>query len=984
MQIRRQRFVNYAFAVLLVLTLGANISAQSKENKLAAANKMYDDAIALFHEDTSESYSLAMKKFRTAANLFRLAGNKRKQADSLVAIGLILNNLGERSKALVTYKQALLLVTSIADKDGEAGVLANMGMVYFGSGEYPKAIKLFDNALSRFRAVGNKEGEVVTLNNLAGVYSDSGDNQRALQFYQEALPIARTRKDTDQEATILSNIGALYGDLDENQKALEYYNLSLPLRRLISDKDGEATTLLNIGAVYSNLGDYDQAIVYLSRALPLFRSVKNKEGEGTTLNNLGVVSDLSGKAADALKYFNESLQIARDIEDKSGEAVALSNIGKIYDAANEKARSIDFFDQALKIASQIGYKSQETKTLTNLGNVYFGLNRVDKAIEYYQRSLPISRTIGDKSQQAENLNRLMTAWIRLNNPRLAVFYGKQSVNLYQEIRRSIKGLDKKTQKTYLKTIEGSYRGLAELLIANGRIAEAEEVLAMLKEDEFFDYVRRDDKVAADLKSRISLSTDERIAFDQYEKAADEITRSAEALGEFEKKKNALLLGESLTAADQQKYDTLKQQYDAAVVVFNTFLNDLKVKLGTNDKRVAVVESDIQGMLKRLNQPRTAVVSTIAGEDRLNLIVTTADIQRAHTIDIKAVEINKMVAEFREAVKDPNVDPRPLGKKLYDILFPADLQKDLDGIKADTIVWSLDGTLRYVPMAALWDGKQYLVERYNNAVLTLASRDKLSAAPTDRSKWIALGVGVSKEYETFQALSAVPQELCSIIRDPKKDEYCAGLGKQPRGVFGGMMLSDDEFTLQNFENNIGKVPVVHIASHFSLNAGNENDSYLLLGGGADRRFSLSSLRKTRLDQVELLTLSACNTAMTSGENSSGVEIEGFGALAQNQGAKTILATLWSVADDSTRDVMTGFYTRLETDPKVGRAAALRKAQLDIMTGKYVAGVSPEKRDVKKFAKGRTSVTSQPVFVTDPKAPFAHPFYWAPFVLIGNWQ
>ncbi len=101
---------------------------------------------------------------------------------------------------------------------------------------------------------------------------------------------------------------------------------------------------------------------------------------------------------------------------------------------------------------------------------------------------------------------------------------------------------------------------------------------------------------------------------------------------------------------------------------------------------------------------------------MNLIVTTSDIQKAHTVEVKAAELNKMVAEFRDAVKNPSVDPRPLGKKLYDKLFPAALQKDLENIKADTIVWSLDGTLRYVPMAALWDGEKYLVERYTNAAI----------------------------------------------------------------------------------------------------------------------------------------------------------------------------------------------------------------------------------------------------------------------------
>ena len=101
---------------------------------------------------------------------------------------------------------------------------------------------------------------------------------------------------------------------------------------------------------------------------------------------------------------------------------------------------------------------------------------------------------------------------------------------------------------------------------------------------------------------------------------------------------------------------MTRKYDAAIIVFDKFPNDLKVRFGTNDKRVAVVESDTQGILKRLNEPRIVIISTIVGKDRLNLIVTTSDTQRAHTVEIKAADLNKLVSEFRDAVKNPAVDP----------------------------------------------------------------------------------------------------------------------------------------------------------------------------------------------------------------------------------------------------------------------------------------------------------------------------------------
>ena len=122
-------------------------------------------------------------------------------------------------------------------------------------------------------------------------------------------------------------------------------------------------------------------------------------------------------------------------------------------------------------------------------------------------------------------------------------------------------------------------------------------------------------------------------------------------------------------------------------------------------------------------------------------------------------------------------------------------------------------------------------------------------------------------------------------------------------------------------------------------------------------------------------------MSSGENSSGSEIEGFGALAQEQGARTVLASLWSVADDSTRDLMTEFYEQLKQNPKTGKAEALRKSQIALLNGKYKPGETSLWRGTAVFNPGETK---QPAFKTDQSAPFAHPFYWSPFILFGNWK
>ena len=208
-----------------------------------------------------------------------------------------------------------------------------------------------------------------------------------------------------------------------------------------------------------------------------------------------------------------------------------------------------------------------------------------------------------------------------------------------------------------------------------------------------------------------------------------------------------------------------------------------------------------------------------------------------------------------------------------------------------------------------------------------------------------------------------------------------------GVLQGKSLLNDEFTLTAFKNNLGRFPVVHIASHFSLSPGNETDSFMLLGDSAngERTLSIAKLReefKTKFVGVDLLTLSACNTAMTAGEKSNGLEIEGFGAFAQKQGAKSVMATLWEVADDSTRVLMVNFYKLYESG-KISKAEAVRQSQIALLKGNGVIKVENKKpRSGVYKADGEKS--DQTPFVYNEKLPYEHPFFWSPFILIGNWR
>jgi CHAT domain-containing protein len=207
---------------------------------------------------------------------------------------------------------------------------------------------------------------------------------------------------------------------------------------------------------------------------------------------------------------------------------------------------------------------------------------------------------------------------------------------------------------------------------------------------------------------------------------------------------------------------------------------------------------------------------------------------------------------------------------------------------------------------------------------------------------------------------VETELESIVQDPQM--------KGSDGVMPGTILLNAKFTVPAMEKQLeAQHAVVHIASHFVMRPGDDSQSYLLLAGqgseGTAYHLTVADFRddqKMSLEGTELLTLSACDTGI-GGSSANGREVDGLATTAQRKGAKSVISSLWQLNDDSTAYLMADFYRRwMEGGGKVMKVEALRQAQLDLLSGKV--GAKPGSGD----------------------ASYAQPYYWAPFVLMGNWQ
>ena len=300
--------------------MGASLAQQpaatSQDATRGAAQRLMNEGFQLIQQGTAESLRQAIAKFEEAFPLYRAVGDKAGEAVTLNNIGSSYNAIGEKQKALDYYNQSLPLARAVGDKAGEAATLNNIGQVYSDLGEKQKTLDYLNQSLPLRRATGDKAGEAATLNNIGQVYSDLGEKQKALEFYNQSLPLSRATRYKAAEAATLTNIGAVYDALGEKQKALEFYNQSLPLSQATGDKAREAPTLTNIGRVYSDLGEKQKALEFYNQSLPLSRATGDKAVEASTLYNVAYLERNRGNLNEAFTQMKAAIEIIEDLRTK--------------------------------------------------------------------------------------------------------------------------------------------------------------------------------------------------------------------------------------------------------------------------------------------------------------------------------------------------------------------------------------------------------------------------------------------------------------------------------------------------------------------------------------------------------------------------------------------------------------------------------------------------------------------------------------------
>ncbi|NOQ36359.1 MAG: CHAT domain-containing protein [Methylococcaceae bacterium] len=783
-----------------------------------------------------------------------------------------------------------------------------MGFLYQVTGKLELAESQFKKALAlRIKVLGADHPDTADSETyLAGLYLRLGRYGKAeklalhaSKYEQEEVSI---RHPTPGEAFAL--LGSIYSAMGDNKESEEYYKKSLALKRkeLGADHSEVSHSLSALGHIYMNRGDQDKAIKYFNNALRIrekaFGHIHGFTGD--TIIALGNSYLMKGDKILASKYLTEGLDVYKKSmgEDNYRVLYAKKNLAYLYLFQQD-------FEKAKQLCESI-LISPQTQALKSL------------------------------SWSTKILYSIIQN--KLGNTDIAIFFGKNAVNELQTMRSDITTLDNKLQKGFVRERAYAYRTLATTLIETGRLAEAQQVLTMLKEDEHFSYVRRSKQFDDVKKTRVNYNATEEPWQQRYQEINTQIAQTGKNLERLRNKKRT-----GLTPEEQTQLKLARKDLKVVKKVFNQFLDELTAEIKKNSptraaeigkKNLSSLKA-MQGTLRELGKG-VVLVHYLITDETLYIILTTPNVQIVRRKNIKSSQLNKEINTLRRALQSPDSEPKKPAYLMYQTLF-APIAKDLSQAGAKTIMTSLDGALRYIPLSTLYDGEKYLAEKYSFTVFTAAAQTKLTSKPN--ANWRVAGLGVVKEIGGFISLPSVKSELNNLIKTDDNDK---------KGVLPGTIHLDESFTKEALIDALdSNFPILHIASHFVFNTGAEKNSFLLLGDGTQLSLAEISEEDFDFNSIDMLTLSACETAVGS-VGANGNEIEGFGWLAQRQGAKSVLATLWPVADISTGIFMQNMY-EIKQKKKLSKAVAVQQAQL--------------------------------IFLHSPQ--FSHPFFWGPFILMGNW-
>lgn len=845
---------------------------------------------------------------------------------------------GDVAAALDAFQEALGLYRRGGDRGAEAATLSNLGAVYQGLGDHERAEISYEQALVLRRELGDVLGVGLTLNNLGALYRETGQYQRAEAALEQALSAHEAAGDRRNEGETLVNLGALYQDLGAYDRALNLYERGLDIARGVGDRRGEGLALNNQGALFENLGRYQDAFALLDEALAIRRELGDRIGEAVTLDGLGSVLRDMGQNPRALPLYEEARDLWRTTGIPSGEATTLHNLAGVQLALGDGAAARGNYERALAIRRSLADRLGEGATLNNLGLLMQRQGEVETARSLFDQALVIARDLSSPRGEWVALSNLGGISERLGDRIGALERFRESLGIAQSLG------DRAAEAVSLSNLGSVYLGVDDLQgaldVFQQAIALQEELRGLATIDEFRTGLAEPSATAyqgaAYVLARLGRFHE---AFDLSERARARTLLDQLGTGrvsvrdgvdsEFIQREQGLRLDLGALRRDWREAKGSRasteviQSLDAQILAkqreYESVLTLVKLHNAEYASLVSVSPVDVSRVQQSLDSSTTLVSFFLTPQGTLVFWMTQRSF--AGTIlNVTEGELASVVGRREWTTSRGSVASLAALSSL--LIAPIE-----DQLRTPAVGIIAHGILQDVPFAALPTDQGYFGSP--RALFYLPSASALPFILEKRKQGPA------------SALVLAQAEARGYTRLPGADAEARDIA----ALYGTEPLLDA--TEADLKGRAGGHTILHVAAHGEYNPANPLFSRLILGETVqeDGFLEVHEVYGLDLSQTDLVVLSACETQL--GFRSRGDDVIGFNRAFIYAGAPTVVATLWKVPDRATAELVRSFHVHLRSG--MTKAEALQAAQEDIRS-------APDQ--------------------------WAHPFYWAAFVLTGD--
>jgi CHAT domain-containing protein/tetratricopeptide (TPR) repeat protein len=931
----------------------------TEDKSRAAAHMAYVQAEQLFLQNTPASLEMALRKYDEASRLWRSLQDRQRETKCLIMKG----------------------VTS--------GLL---GQFYMSLFRYEEAIQHYTEAIQQSRAVGERTMEAAALFDKGRGYFSLGDHQMARVCLTEAIPLLRALGGgvfESFEANAFFMLGAIHFAQGETTEALELWNQSRQIFRDLRDHGMEAQTLRATALVYTYLKLPEMAENYYTQAEQASQAAPMPAPELTTVERQRMTARKHYQEAmrAAAPMTPESLQMAigklenalksyRLAGEQLEEANVLTAIGNIYVDLNQNEKALDYLNQAAQLwpANNIRWK---IAVLLPMGRAYHSLGRTKDAFDCFNRVLEMSRAVGDRNAEANVLYLIACADRDRGDPNEARNHVEASLNIFESLRSNISSPD--WRASFYVSKQEVYEFYINLLMRMHKLQQSAK----------FDATAFTASERARARSLVDLLNEARVDIRQ---GVDP------GLLKHERE-----LQQSLNAKSEQQTRVKHTSEEAAPMTREiegliTEYQEVEAQIRAKSPRYASLTKplSLREIQQQLLDDDTLLLEYALGEERSFLWAVTATSITSHGLP-KRSEIELVASRFYEHLAIASES---------DALQREDSKTTLrlSQMLLGPIAWKLgrkrllivaDGALQSLPFGALVDpapikrelrGQQLLIVQHeivslpSISILSSLRRMQANRPPAPRTLAILADpvfspddvrvrrVAGQKKKEQSRAPSArtgsliprvetAPQSATTRPGDPI--ERLPGSRKEALGILALVPASEarqafdfDASRSMVMSGELSQFRYVHLATHGRLNTDHPELSAVLLsrvnekGDPEDGDLRLHEIFRLNLP-ADLVVLSACKTGL-------GKEIKGEGLIGLTRGfmyagAARVVVSLWKADDEATAKLMVAFYRGILKDGK-RPADALRAAQIEML--------------------------KQPQWRA--------PYYWAAFVLQGEWK